>query len=167
MASEPRALEKLMPRKTFLDGEPLPASDLNTYLMDQSVQVYTTAATRNTALPSPMEGQVTFTSDSKNLATFSSSWRPMPYAVQAGSVTITGTGAVTASGAIVFTAFRFGVAPNLQATCTSNNAMLATVGGISTTGATVTIRLTTGGTFTSTHTVDWVATSMTATTSAG
>jgi hypothetical protein len=167
MASGLRALEKLMPRKTFLDGDTLPASDINSFLMEQAVQTYATGAARNTALGVPAEGQVTFTADSKNLSTYSTQWRPLPYAVQAGTVTITGTGAVTASGAIVFTASRFGVAPNLQATCTSNNAMLATVGGISTTGATVTIRLTTGGTFTSTHTVDWVATSMTATTSAG
>jgi hypothetical protein len=156
-----------MPRKTFADGDTLPAADLNTYLMNQAVQTYSSVAARDTALPTPAEGQVTYNSDTKNLSTYVTQWRPMPYAVQAGSVTITGTGSVTASGAITFTASRFGVAPNVQVTCTSNNAMLATIGSITTSGATISIRLTTGGTFTSTHTVDWLATSMTFSSSAG
>jgi len=52
-----------MPRKTFADGDPLPAADLNTYLMDQSVQTYASSGARNTALPSPVEGQVVYIAD--------------------------------------------------------------------------------------------------------
>ena len=167
MASEPRALEKLMPRKTFLDGEPLPASDLNTYLMNQAVQTYATVAARNTAVPSPMEGQVTFTADSKNLQTFSAGWRPLPFAMYNERETITGTGAVSASIATTFAAGRFTIAPNIFANCSTNAAIFANATGVSATGATLNIRLLTGGTFTSTHTVHYVAFQMSNTNALG
>lgn len=56
-----------MPRKTFANGFPLPASDLNTYLMDQSVQTYASAAARTSAIATPIEGQVTYLEDTNLL----------------------------------------------------------------------------------------------------
>jgi hypothetical protein len=52
-----------MPRKSFQNGYPLPASDLNTYLMDQSVMVFTSAADRTTNIATPTEGMFTYLSD--------------------------------------------------------------------------------------------------------
>ena len=49
-----------MPFKEFVAGTPALASDMNTYLMEQSVMVFATAAARNTALPTPNEGMVTY-----------------------------------------------------------------------------------------------------------
>lgn len=49
--------------KTFANGYPLTASELNTYLMNQSVMVFATASARSLALTSPTEGMVTFRSD--------------------------------------------------------------------------------------------------------
>jgi hypothetical protein len=156
-----------MPRKDFLDGDALPASDLNTYLMDQAVQTYATPDARNTALPTPTDGQVTTEAEDKNIKVYYDRWRPLPFAMNAGRVTITGTGATTATAAITFTANRFTTDPddddfpNVQATCTSNNVFLATALSISNTGATINIRHVSGSTFSSTHTVDWLATQMT------
>jgi hypothetical protein len=52
-----------MPRMTFTAGSDALASEVNTYLMDQAVQTYASASARNTAIPSPTEGQLTYLSD--------------------------------------------------------------------------------------------------------
>lgn len=50
-------------RKTFVGGDILLASELNGFLMDQSVMVFDDAAARTTAIPSPSEGMVTYLTD--------------------------------------------------------------------------------------------------------
>jgi hypothetical protein len=66
-----------MPRKTFVAGEILTASDVNTNLMDQAVMVFDDATARTTALPSPTEGMVTYLKDSDGLFSWSgSAWVP-------------------------------------------------------------------------------------------
>jgi hypothetical protein len=52
-----------MAYKTFLNGYPLPASDLNDYLMNQSVMVFASSSARSTALTAPTEGMLTYLSD--------------------------------------------------------------------------------------------------------
>ena len=52
-----------MPKKTFSSGETLLASDVNTYLMNQTVMVFDDSAARSTAIPSPSEGMVTYLKD--------------------------------------------------------------------------------------------------------
>ena len=52
-----------MPRKTFQALDELLDTELNTYLMDQAVQTYSTKAARDTALPTPTEGQLTYVND--------------------------------------------------------------------------------------------------------
>lgn len=52
-----------MPRKNFLNGYPLPASDINTYLMDQSVMTFASATARTSAIASPTEGMLTWLED--------------------------------------------------------------------------------------------------------
>lgn len=49
-----------MAYKTFANGFPLPASDLNNYLMNQSVIVFADVAARAAALPTPVEGMITY-----------------------------------------------------------------------------------------------------------
>lgn len=56
-----------MPIKTFTDGTSLPASDLNGFLMNQTVMVFASAAARTSAIPSPTQGMVTYLSDSNSL----------------------------------------------------------------------------------------------------
>jgi len=52
-----------MARKTFLNGYPLPASDINTYLMDQSVMTFASATARTSAIATPNEGMLTWLED--------------------------------------------------------------------------------------------------------
>jgi hypothetical protein len=59
-----------MPRKVFVAGEILTASDVNVNLMDQSVMVFDDAAARTTAIPSPIEGMVTYLKDVNQVQAF-------------------------------------------------------------------------------------------------
>jgi hypothetical protein len=52
-----------MAYKVFSNGSVLNASDLNDYLMNQSVMVFSSAATRTTALTAPLEGMLTWLED--------------------------------------------------------------------------------------------------------
>jgi hypothetical protein len=53
-----------MPFKTFTAGSALPASDGNTYLMQQQVCVFAGTAERSAAIGTPIHGQFSFlTSD--------------------------------------------------------------------------------------------------------
>jgi hypothetical protein len=61
-----------MPRKTFIDGDVLPASDLN-LLMNQSVMTFATSAARTTALPTPTEGMLTWLEDVNRYESYSGS----------------------------------------------------------------------------------------------
>jgi uncharacterized lipoprotein NlpE involved in copper resistance len=52
-----------MPRKVFTAGEVLTAADVNSNLMDQAVMTFTNAAARTSAIPSPVEGMLTYLAD--------------------------------------------------------------------------------------------------------
>jgi len=54
-------------KKTFVAGEVLEASEVNGYLMDQSVMVFAGTAERGSAIPSPSEGMVTYLEDANSL----------------------------------------------------------------------------------------------------
>jgi len=49
--------------KTFNTGDVLTASDVNTYLMQQTVMVFDDASARSTALPTPSEGMFSYLKD--------------------------------------------------------------------------------------------------------
>ena len=59
--------------KTFSVGEVLTATNVNTYLMQQTVMVFADASARSTAISSPSEGMVTYLSDSNSLWYYSGS----------------------------------------------------------------------------------------------
>jgi hypothetical protein len=59
-----------MPIKTFQNGFPLPASDLNNFLMNQSVMTFATSAARDSAITSPIEGMITYLEDSNKYETY-------------------------------------------------------------------------------------------------
>jgi hypothetical protein len=64
-----------MAYKVFTNGSPLPASDLNTYLMNQSVMVFADSTARSAALTAPTEGMVTYLEDTGLVYVFNgSSW---------------------------------------------------------------------------------------------
>jgi len=62
-----------MPRKNFLNGYPLPASDINTYLMDQSVMTFASATARTSAIATPTEGMLTWLEDSNKFSYYTGS----------------------------------------------------------------------------------------------
>jgi len=62
-----------VPRKVFVAGEILTAADVNANLMDQAVMVFDDDAARTTAIPSPIEGMVTYLKDTDNLEKFDGS----------------------------------------------------------------------------------------------
>ena len=66
-----------MPRKTFVAGTLATASDVNTYLMNQSVMTFASPAARNTAIPSPTEGMLTYQESNDHLTLYNGTdWIP-------------------------------------------------------------------------------------------
>jgi hypothetical protein len=59
-----------MPRKEFESFTRLDASDVNTYLMDQSVQTFAGTAARGSAIATPVEGMVTYLNDIDSLSVY-------------------------------------------------------------------------------------------------
>jgi hypothetical protein len=55
-----------MPRKTFVAGSVLTASDVNTFLMNQSVMTFADSAARASAIGTATEGMVTYLADSNS-----------------------------------------------------------------------------------------------------
>lgn len=65
-----------MPRKTFVAGQVLTDTDLNTFLMNQVVATFADSTARGTALPSPTEGMVTWLENVNRLDVWDgSSWQ--------------------------------------------------------------------------------------------
>lgn len=106
--------------KTFTAGEVFTASDANTYLMQQSLMVFTNEAARNTAISSPSEGMMCYLT--------------APTEPSATGMTITGIRQIY-DGAAWTT-----VSPLSGLVTTAQTATSATYGDLATVGPTVTIR---------------------------
>jgi hypothetical protein len=73
-----------MSRKVFTAGEVLAAADVNSFLMDQSVMSFADTAARGSAIPSPVEGMVTYLEDTNFYESYTgAAWQTL--ANQAGS----------------------------------------------------------------------------------
>lgn len=59
-----------MSYKVFVNGFPLNASELNGFLMSQSIAVFVDAAARNAAIETPVEGQFAYLTGSDNLVKY-------------------------------------------------------------------------------------------------
>ena len=53
-----------MPRKVFTAGEVLAAADVNEFLQDQAVMTFAGTAARGSAIPTPVDGMLTYLEDS-------------------------------------------------------------------------------------------------------
>jgi hypothetical protein len=101
-------------RKTFVSGEILTASDVNAFLMNQSVQVYDDATARGSAIPSPLEGQVTYRKDTKLVEAYNgTAFQPVGRIIQVASATKTDvfTASVTAGSATNITGLSVSITP--------------------------------------------------------
>jgi hypothetical protein len=69
-----------MPRKVFASFTRLDASDVNTYLMDQTVQTFAGTAARGSAIGTASEGMVTYLNDSNSVQVYdSANWNTLAY----------------------------------------------------------------------------------------
>jgi hypothetical protein len=76
-----------MPRKVFTAGEVLAASDVNNFLMDQTVMVFAGTAARGSAIPSPSEGMYAHLSDTDELTYYDGTdWANRVPASSAGKI---------------------------------------------------------------------------------
>lgn len=63
--------------KTFASGEVLTATNVNTYLMQQTIMVFANATARNTAIASPSEGMFVYLADTNALQFYDgAAWVP-------------------------------------------------------------------------------------------
>jgi hypothetical protein len=79
-----------MPRKEFESFTRLDASDVNTYLMDQSVMTFAGTAARGSAITTPVEGMVTYLEDSNSLQLYDGSRWTSAGGVSSGNAIING-----------------------------------------------------------------------------
>jgi hypothetical protein len=86
-----------MSRKVFTAGEVLAAADVNSFLMDQSVMSFAGTAARGSAIPSPVEGMVTYLEDTDDISVYNGS----SYDSALGLVLVAKTD-FTATGSIQF-----------------------------------------------------------------
>jgi hypothetical protein len=84
-----------MPRKVFTAGEVLAAADVQSFLMDQSVQTFAGTAARGSAVPSPTEGMMSYLNDTNDIQVYNGS----AYTSTLGAVLV---GSATASGSSFF-----------------------------------------------------------------
>jgi hypothetical protein len=77
-----------MPRKVFDSFTRLDASDVNTFLMDQTVQSFAGTAARGSAITTPVEGMVTYLNDSNSVQVYdSATWNTLAYESTAPTIT--------------------------------------------------------------------------------
>jgi hypothetical protein len=60
--------------KVFENGNVLTASEVNTFMMDQMIMVFASAAARDAAITSPSEGMFAFLKDTDTLTVYTTSW---------------------------------------------------------------------------------------------
>ena len=139
-------------KKTFVAGAVLTASDVNTYLMDQSVMRFATASARSTALPTPSEGMVSYLDDTNEVEVYDgSSWGQvsggLPHAMSAttaslGSLNQGPSDSISSAGTINWPSGRFSVKPivvvtNEDVSVAGTYKIIYTPGAISASSATI------------------------------
>ena len=155
--------------KTFIAGAVLGATDLNTYLMQQSTMVFASGTARSSAITSPSEGMVSYITDVDQIQTYNgSAWLPQPYAQAAGTADAT-TSALAADAietiTITFPTGRFSVAPIISLSSGSSRYQFGIL-SISALSANVQVRNVSAATGTST-TIYYQATQMSSTSAGG
>lgn len=143
-------------KKTFVAGDVLTASDVNSYLMDQSVMRFSSSATRATALPSPSEGMMSYLDDTNEVEVYDgSSWGlisaslsgGLPYAMSAttaslGSLNQAPSDSISSAGTINWPVGRFSVKPivvvtNEDVSVAGSYKIIYTPGSITASAATI------------------------------
>jgi hypothetical protein len=93
-------------RKTFSPGDVLTSSDVQGYLMDQSVMVFSGTATRDSAIPSPSAGMVAYSTATQLQVYNGSAWVDASTGYGSASGTAASSTAITVS-AVNYTLLTF------------------------------------------------------------
>jgi hypothetical protein len=101
-----------MPRKVFVAGEILTAADVNTNLMDQAVMSFAGTAARGSAIPSPVEGMVTYLNDADRLEVYTNAWKPVGSVLQVVSTAKTDTFTTTSASYTAVTGLSASITPS-------------------------------------------------------
>jgi hypothetical protein len=162
-------------KKTFTAGETLTASDVNNYLMDQSVMVFGGTAARSSAVPTPSEGMISYQTDTDAIEAYDgTNWvtrvsTSVPFATSAGTGTLVWAGVTTTSVTVTFPASRFTQTPIITITNASGLGSLTstTYRALSVTTSSFTISGTATAVTTATGSAYWQAVQMTSTSASG
>jgi hypothetical protein len=101
-----------MPRKVFVAGEILTAADVNTNLMDQAVMSFAGTAARGSAIPTPVEGMVTYLNDADRLEVYTNDWKPVGSILQVVSTTKTDTFSTASTSFVDVTGLTASITPS-------------------------------------------------------
>jgi hypothetical protein len=127
--------------KTWSIGDVLTSSDMNNYVGQQVVAIYSSSAVRATGIPSPVNGQSSYLTDKDHIETYDGSqWQPLPSAMYVFSVSGPATAVAAGSSAlvsIVLPASRFTTAPILAGLATTGAYFTPVVNAVTTGTATV------------------------------
>lgn len=138
--------------KNFTAGNILRASEVNTYLMQQSVMVFATTSARSTAITSPSNGMLTYITATKTIELYDGAWtqigggnnatypnqavitspggtaRPIAFAMTTGQASITGSGTITIGASGRFTQNPIVTATVYSSSGTRSSVTLASTG---------------------------------------
>lgn len=116
-----------MPFKTFVAGTPALASDINTYLMEQSVMSFLNAAARDADLPTPNEGMVCYLTASDHFQVYNgSAWVSFDITWNAWTPTLTN---LTQGSGATLSAFYARIGKTVVAQVYATMGTTPTVGG--------------------------------------
>jgi hypothetical protein len=92
-----------MPFKEFAVGEKLTASDVNTYLADQTISTFSSAGARNSAITTPTEGQLAYITSNDAFTYYDGSgWQNLMFGASWIAFTPTTTGITAGNGTFDF-----------------------------------------------------------------
>jgi len=95
--------------KTFTAGTLATASDVQTYLMNQSIATFSSTTARNSSITSPVEGQVAYINSSDTFTYYTGTgWQNLAYGGAWTAFTPTGSGITYGNGVFDFAYAQFG-----------------------------------------------------------
>lgn len=98
-----------MAYKVFTAGSLATASDVNTYLMNQSIATFSSTTARNSSITSPVEGQVAYINASDTFTFYNGTgWQNLAYGGNWTAFTPTGTGITFGNGVFDFAYAQYG-----------------------------------------------------------
>jgi len=149
--------------KTFTAGAIFGASDVNTYLMQQSLMVFANSTARDAAISAPTEGMHAYLNDTGVISAYDGTyWQPItPASRESGQASATlssGSPWSTTTGSVTFTANRFNATPTVVATAVVSSSAQATIQVYSITSSGFSYRISLYASSTATLNVNWMAT---------